>query len=97
MKSDVDDLLIKNRINGLDLISSLVYLRIIFKKIDKIIIVKDMETNNMLKNLETERIDELELLEENLNFKTSKTSFWGRPNSIEKKNRIKKANKKKDR
>ena len=46
----------KNKTNGLDLIYGLVYLRIILKKIDKISIVKDIEINNKLKELETEKM-----------------------------------------
>ena len=53
-ESDVHDLLMKNKINGLDLINCLVSLRIILKKIDKISIVKDIEINNKLKELEIE-------------------------------------------
>ena len=53
-ESDVHDLLMKNKINGLDLINCLVSLRIILKKIDKISIVKDIEINNKLKKLEIE-------------------------------------------
>ena len=35
-----------------------------------------------LKELETERIDELEMLQENLKFGPLKNRFWERPNSI---------------
>ena len=70
IESDVRHLAMKNEINGLDLISCLLYLKIILKKIDKIRIVKDLEINNKLKKLETKTIDELELLQENLKFGT---------------------------
>ena len=53
IKSDVHDLVTKNKVNGLDLINCLVCLRIILKKIDKISIVKDIEINNKLKELES--------------------------------------------
>ena len=82
IKSDVYDLLMKNKINGLDLINYLVYLRIILKKIDKISTVKDIEIDNKLRELETEKNDQLELLEENLRFRTLKNRSRGRPNSI---------------
>ena len=70
IKSDVHYLLMKNRINNLDLINCLIHLKMLLKKIDKISIVKDLEINNELKELETEKIDELEMLEANLNSRT---------------------------
>ena len=45
----------KNKINGLDLINCFPYLKIILKKIDRISIVKDLEINNKLKELETKK------------------------------------------
>ena len=36
----------KNKINCLDLINSLLYLKIVLKEMDKISIVKDLEINN---------------------------------------------------
>ena len=83
IESDVHDLVMKNKINDLDLINCLFYLKIILKKIDKISIVKDLEINNNPKELETEKIDELELLQENLKSGALKNIFWGRLNSIE--------------
>ena len=83
IESDVHDLVMKNKINDLDLINCLFYLKIILKKIDKISIVKDLEINNNPKELETEKIDELELLQENLQSGALKNIFWGRLNSIE--------------
>ena len=60
MKSDVHDLVMKNKMNCQDLSNCLLYLKKILKKIDKTSIIKDLEINNMLKELETEKIDELE-------------------------------------
>ena len=79
-KPDVQDLVMKNKINGLDLINCLFYLKIILNKIGKISIVKVLEK---LKELETEKIDEMELLQANLKSGILKNRFWGRPNSIE--------------
>ena len=45
----------------------------LLKKIDKISIVKGIEIDNKLRELKTEKIDELELLEGNLNFRALKT------------------------
>ena len=47
IKLDVPDLVMKNKINGLDLVNCLLYLKIILKKIDKISIVKDLEINQL--------------------------------------------------
>ena len=55
----------------------------LLKEIDKVSIVKELEMNNKLKELETENIDELEVLQQNLTFRTLKNTFRGRPNSIE--------------
>ena len=92
---EVHDLLRRNKINGLDLINCLVYLRIMLKKIDKISIVKYIELNNKLKKLEAEKIDELELLKENLRFRTLKSRFRRRPNSIEEEIELRKQTRKK--
>ena len=92
---EVHDLLMRNKINGLDLINCLVYLRIILKKIDKISIVKYIELNNKLKELEAEKNDELELLKENLRFRTLKSRFRRRPNSIEEEIELRKQTRKK--
>ena len=56
IESDVHDSVMKNKINGLDLINCLFYLKIILKKIDKISIVKDLEINNKPKELETKKL-----------------------------------------
>ena len=94
-KSDVHDLLIKNKINDLDLVNCFIHLKMLFKKIDKVSIVKDIETNNKSKELEAEKIDELELLQENLRFRTLKTIFRRRPNSIEEEIELRKQTRKK--
>ena len=47
-----------------DLITSLITLNVILEDIDKISIVIDLEINNKIKQLEAEKTDELELLEE---------------------------------
>ena len=50
------DLVTKNKINGLDLIKCLLYLKTIVRKIDTISIVKDLKINNKLKELETKKL-----------------------------------------
>ena len=62
-----------------DLITSLITLKVILKNIDKITIVKDLEANNKIKQLEAEKIYELGLLEQELRFITLKNKYWGRP------------------
>ena len=91
---DVHDLLMKNKINGLDLINCLIHLKMLLKKIDKISIVKGIEINNMLKELKVEKIDELELLEL-LRLRTLRNRFWGRSNSIEEEIELRKHTRKK--
>ena len=49
-----------------DLITILITLKLILKDIDKISIVIDLEINNKIKQLEAEKIDELELLQDEL-------------------------------
>ena len=46
IKSEVHDLVMKNKINGLDLINCLLYLKIILKMMDKISTIKHLEINN---------------------------------------------------
>ena len=58
-KQDMHDLTIYD-----DLITSLITLNVILEDIDKISIVIDLEINNKIKQLEAEKTDELELLEE---------------------------------
>ena len=71
--SDAHDLVMRNKWSRLNSLFTLFKcLKVILKKIDEISIVKDLEINNSLKESETEKIDELELLEENLKFGTLK-------------------------
>ena len=51
-KQDMDDLTIYN-----DLITNLIALNVILQNIDKISIVKDLEINNKIKELDGEKID----------------------------------------
>ena len=74
---------IKSETQGMRLIDSLLRLKMILKKMEKISVVKDLEINNKLKKLETEKIDELELLQESLRLATLRNIFRGRPNRIE--------------
>ena len=50
---------------------------------EQISLVKDLEINNKLKELKTEKIDELELLQGNLRLVTLRNRFQGRSNRIE--------------
>ena len=50
---DVHDLLMKNIINGMDLINCLIHLKVLLEEIDKVSIFKELEINNKLKELET--------------------------------------------
>ena len=77
IKEDMHDLTIYN-----DLITSLITLKIILDNIDKISIIKDFEISNKIKELEAEKIHELELLQEELRFITLKNRFFGRPRKI---------------
>ena len=89
IKQDMHDLAIYN-----DLITSLIILKVILKNIDKISIVKDLETNNKIKQLEAEKNDELELLQEELRLTTLNNRFLGRPNKIEKEIELRRQTKK---
>ena len=62
-----------------DLITSLITLKVILEDIDKINIFLD----NKIKQLEAEKTDELELLEEELRIITLRNRFFGKPNKIE--------------
>ena len=67
------------------MITSLVTLEIMLKKIDRISIIKHLEIkkiNKKLKELEAGKTDELEMFQENLKFAALKNIFLGRPNSI---------------
>ena len=95
IKQDMHDLAIYD-----DLITTLIILKIILENIDKSSIVKDSEINNKIKQLEAEKIDELELLLEELRCITLKNRFFGRRNKIEeervkKKEELRKQTKKK--
>ena len=59
IKQDMQDLTIYN-----DLITTLITFKLILQYIDKISIVKDLEINNKIKQLEAEKNYELELLQE---------------------------------
>ena len=89
-KQDMQDLAIYD-----DLITSLVTLKVILEDIDKISIIKDLEINNKIKELETEKIDELELLQEELRIMTLRNRFLGRPSKIEQEIDIRRQTKKK--
>ena len=65
IEQDIRDLMIYN-----DLITSLITLKVVLENIDKINIVKDLEVNNEIKELEAEKIDELELLQDELRIRT---------------------------
>ena len=51
--------------------------------IKKVCIAKDLEINNKLKELEAEKIYELELLQEEVRFRKLRNRFLGKPNKIE--------------
>ena len=70
IKQEMHDLAIYD-----DLITSLITLKVILEDIDKITIVKDLEINNKIKELEAEKIDELELLQEELKIVTLRNRF----------------------
>ena len=59
IESDMNNAVIYN-----DLIASLITLKVILENIDKINVVTGLEINNKLKELETEKIDKLEFLQE---------------------------------
>ena len=65
IKQDIRDLMIYN-----DLITSLITLKVVLENIDKINIVKNLEINNEIKELEAEKINELELLQDELRIRT---------------------------
>ena len=59
IKQDMPDLAIYD-----DLITSVTTLKVILEDIDKISIVIDLDINNKIKQLEAEKINELEFLQE---------------------------------
>ena len=77
------------------LITSLITLKLILKDIDKISIAKDLQINNKIKQLEAEKIGELELLQEELRIITLTNKFLGRPNKIEEEIDLRRQTKKK--
>ena len=90
IKQDMHDLTIYN-----DLITSLITLKVILENIDITCRVKALEINNKIKQLEAEKIDGLELLQEELRFGTLKNRFFGRPNKIEEEIELREQTKKK--
>ena len=66
-----------------DLITSLITFKVILEDLDKINIVIGLEINNNIKQLEAEKTDELEFLEEELRIIKLRNKFLGRPNKIE--------------
>ena len=74
-----------------DLGARLTTLKLILEDIDKIAIVK----NNKIKQLEAEKVHELELLEEELTFMTLRNRFLLRPNNIEEEIELREQTKKK--
>ena len=89
-KKDMRDLAIYD-----DLITSLVTLKLILEDIDKIAIVKDLEINSKIKQLEAEKIDELELLQGELKIITLRNRFLIKPNKIEEEIKLRRQTKKK--
>ena len=65
-----------------DLITSLITLKVILEDIDKISTVIHLVINNKIKQLQAEKTDELELLEEELRIIRLRNRFLGRPNKI---------------
>ena len=66
-----------------DLITSLIALKVILENIGKISIVIDLDINNKIEQLEAEKTDEIELLEEELRIITLRNKFFRRPNKTE--------------
>ena len=78
-----------------DLTTSLITLKVILENIDKIKIVIDLDTNNKIKQLEAEKTDDLELLEDELRIITLRNRFLGRPNNIDEELDLRRQTKKK--
>ena len=72
-KQDMHDLAIYD-----DLITGLTTLKVILEDIDKISIVTYLEINNKIKLLEAEKVDELELLEDELRLMILKEQIFGK-------------------
>ena len=79
IKQDMHDLALYD-----DLIKALITLKVILEDIDKISIAIGLEINNKIKQLEAEKLDELELFEDELRLMTLKNRFLARPNKIKK-------------
>ena len=75
--------------------TSLITLKVMLEDTNKISIVIDLKINNKIKQLEAEKTDELELLEEELRIMTLRNRFLGRPKQNRRRNRLKKQTKKK--
>ena len=90
VKQDMHELAIHD-----DLITSLITLKVILEDINKISIVIDLDINNKIKKLEAEKIDQLELLQEELRITALKNRFLRRPNKIEEEIDLRKQTKKK--
>ena len=74
-----------------DLITSLTTLKVKLEDIDRITVV----INNKIKQLEAEKVYELELLEEELRIITLRNRFLERPNNIEEEIDLRRQTKKK--
>ena len=78
IKQDMHDLAIYD-----DWITSLITLKVILEDIDKIGMLTDLNINNKIKQLEAEKVDEMEFIEEELRIRTLRNRFLGRPSKIE--------------
>ena len=78
IQQDIRNLMIYN-----DLITSLITLKVILVNIDKISIVKDLEINNKIRELEVEKTGELEWLQQELRVKALRNRFLRKSNEIE--------------
>ena len=65
-----------------DLITSLITLKVILENVNKVSIDKDLDINNKIKELEADKVDELELLQEELRLMTLTNRVLGRPNKF---------------
>ena len=78
-----------------DLITSLITLKLILEDIDRTSIVIDSEINRKIKQLEAEKVNELEFLEEELRIMTLKNRFLKRPSNDEEEIDLRRQTKKK--
>ena len=86
--------LIKQNMHDLAIYDDLIT-GVILEDIDKISIVIDLDINNKIKQLEAEKIDGLDMLQEELRIITLRNGFLGKPNKIEKEMDLKRQTKKK--